>query len=52
MVSAPTCFSPFAQQLGAPLTKLPITVLQINLVRRCNLACQHCHVEAGPKRTE
>lgn len=52
MVSAPACLPPFAQRLGEPLTKLPITVLQINLGRRCNLACQHCHVEAGPKRTE
>jgi radical SAM/Cys-rich protein len=43
---------PFDQRLGQPLTKLPITVLQINLGRRCNLACNHCHVEAGPKRTE
>ncbi|MEB3291142.1 MAG: arsenosugar biosynthesis radical SAM (seleno)protein ArsS [Leptolyngbya sp.] len=44
--------TPFDQRLGQPLTKLPITVLQINLGRRCNLACNHCHVEAGPKRTE
>ncbi len=42
----------FAHTLGAPLTKRPITVLQINLGRRCNLACTHCHVEAGPKRAE
>ena len=27
-------------------------VLQINVGRLCNLACKHCHVEAGPKRTE
>lgn len=44
--------TPFAAKLGAPLTKLPITTLQVNLGRRCNLACSHCHVEAGPKRTE
>src|SRR6476469_2657783 len=44
--------TPFTQQLGAPLAKQPINVLQINLGRRCNLACTHCHVEAGPKRTE
>jgi radical SAM/Cys-rich protein len=43
---------PFAEALGKPLTKQPITVLQINLGKRCNLACTHCHVEAGPKRTE
>ncbi|MEG0759651.1 MAG: arsenosugar biosynthesis radical SAM protein ArsS, partial [Raoultibacter sp.] len=27
-------------------------VMQVNVGRRCNLACKHCHVEAGPDRTE
>lgn len=27
-------------------------VLQINVGRLCNLACKHCHMEAGPLRTE
>ncbi|MBD2741874.1 arsenosugar biosynthesis radical SAM (seleno)protein ArsS [Coleofasciculus sp. FACHB-1120] len=44
--------TPFKQKIGAPLTKSKISVLQINLGKRCNLACTHCHVEAGPKRTE
>jgi radical SAM/Cys-rich protein len=44
--------TPFRQKLNSPLTKQTITVLQINLGKRCNLACNHCHVEAGPKRTE
>jgi radical SAM/Cys-rich protein len=43
---------PFHTKLAAPLTKQPITVLQINLGKRCNLACNHCHVEASPTRTE
>ncbi|CAD5956915.1 hypothetical protein PCC9214_02924 [Planktothrix tepida] len=47
-----TTLTPFAQKLGFPLTKQPITILQINLGKRCNLACNHCHVEAGPKRSE
>ncbi len=42
----------FRKKLTAPLTKNQISVLQINLGKRCNLACSHCHVEAGPKRTE
>ncbi|BBD58879.1 hypothetical protein NIES2109_16580 [Nostoc sp. HK-01] len=42
----------FNHKLNAPLTKKKITVLQINLGKRCNLACSHCHVEASPKRTE
>ncbi len=28
------------------------TTLQINVGKLCNQACHHCHVEAGPKRTE
>jgi radical SAM/Cys-rich protein len=44
--------TPFREKLNAPLTKNPIKVLQINLGKRCNLACTHCHVEASPKRTE
>ena len=47
-----TTITPFDKKLDSPLTKKAITVLQINLGRRCNLACSHCHVEAGPKRTE
>lgn len=29
-----------------------MSVLQVNVGRLCNLACKHCHMEAGPKRTE
>lgn len=29
-----------------------LDVLQINVGRLCNLACRHCHVEAGPERRE
>jgi len=47
-----TTVTPFINKLSYPLTKKGITVLQINLGKRCNLACTHCHVEAGPKRTE
>ncbi|NWF62277.1 MAG: arsenosugar biosynthesis radical SAM protein ArsS [Fischerella sp.] len=42
----------FQKKLSSPLTKKQVTILQINLGKRCNLACTHCHVEAGPKRTE
>lgn len=30
----------------------PLQVLQVNLGYLCNLSCLHCHVNAGPKRTE
>jgi radical SAM/Cys-rich protein len=29
-----------------------LTTLQVNLGYRCNQSCLHCHVNAGPKRTE
>jgi radical SAM/Cys-rich protein len=36
----------------AGLRRLPPTTLQVNVGKRCNQACHHCHVDAGPKRTE
>ncbi|MEJ2642523.1 MAG: arsenosugar biosynthesis radical SAM protein ArsS [Desulfosarcinaceae bacterium] len=35
-----------------PFTAIDIEILQMNITRRCNLSCKHCHVEAGPGRTE
>ncbi|MEC8427312.1 MAG: arsenosugar biosynthesis radical SAM (seleno)protein ArsS, partial [Pseudomonadota bacterium] len=29
-----------------------LEILQVNLGYLCNLSCTHCHVNAGPKRTE
>ena len=29
-----------------------LDVLQVNVGRLCNLACRHCHMDAGPNRTE
>ena len=34
------------------LKRTTIETLQINLGKLCNQACHHCHVEAGPTRTE
>jgi radical SAM/Cys-rich protein len=34
------------------LKRRAVDVLQVNLGRYCNLACIHCHVEAGPTRNE
>ncbi|NJL61840.1 MAG: radical SAM/Cys-rich domain protein [Methylacidiphilales bacterium] len=47
-----TLVTPFEKKINSQLSKQQITVLQINLGKRCNLACSHCHVEASPKRTE
>ncbi len=35
-----------------PLHATGIEVLQINLGKRCNQTCRHCHVDAGPERQE
>jgi radical SAM/Cys-rich protein len=37
---------------GSPLHASDIQTFQVNVGLRCNLACRHCHVESGPKRTE
>jgi radical SAM/Cys-rich protein len=36
----------------APLTRATPRTLQINVGKVCNQACHHCHVDAGPARTE
>ncbi len=37
---------------GLELRRAATTTLQLNVGKVCNQACHHCHVEAGPKRTE
>jgi radical SAM/Cys-rich protein len=38
---------------GCPqLRPLHLDIFQINLGKRCNMACRHCHVSAGPNRAE
>ncbi len=49
-------FKPFDSTLKEsrlyPLTATGVGVFQINFGRLCNQSCKHCHVEAGPNRTE
>ncbi len=35
-----------------PLRASDVSTLQVNIGYRCNLACKHCHIEAGPSRKE
>lgn len=35
-----------------PLKSNEIDIFQINIGKKCNLKCKHCHVNAGPDRTE
>lgn len=49
-------FRPFEAALAdsglSPLTARGLHVLQMNLGKMCNQTCKHCHVDAGPDRTE
>lgn len=46
-------FQSCVRESGQPLLRAAqVHTLQINVGKRCNQACAHCHVEAGPKRTE
>ncbi len=50
-----TCL-PFDEKMRqsglSPLHATGITVLQLNVGKLCNQTCRHCHVDAGPDRTE
>ena len=44
---------PLMRQYGFPaLERRRLEVLQLNLGYKCNQSCLHCHVNAGPTRTE
>ncbi len=44
---------PLLKESNFPLLKRSqLTTLQVNLGYRCNQQCLHCHVNAGPNRTE
>ncbi len=45
-------FSANLRQLGVTLRRAPLETLQLNVGRKCNQACRHCHVDAAPWRTE
>ena len=54
--AAGAAFPPFAGKLRAaallPLRPTGLTVMQVNVGKMCNQTCRHCHVDAGPDRTE
>ena len=44
---------PLLLKTDFPLLKRDtVETLQVNLGYKCNLNCTHCHVNAGPTRTE
>ena len=56
LLAQTTACQPFETALNAvelyPLHATGITTLQLNLGKLCNQTCRHCHVDAGPDRTE
>jgi radical SAM/Cys-rich protein len=44
---------PLLEQIAfPPIRRWRLDTLQVNLGYRCNQSCVHCHVNAGPSRTE
>jgi MoaA/NifB/PqqE/SkfB family radical SAM enzyme len=52
MMSLPNFAAALAEHALPALRRARVETLQVNVGKRCDLACHHCHVEAGPKRTE
>ncbi len=52
MHSSPSFESVLRRHGWQTLARESARTLQVNVGKLCNQACHHCHVEAGPKRTE
>jgi len=52
MSQHPPTFREVLRASGLRLGKAAPVTLQVNTGYLCNLACRHCHLEAGPARTE
>ncbi len=48
----PQTFDEKVAASGRALRTTGVDVLQINVGKRCNQTCRHCHVDAGPERKE
>jgi radical SAM/Cys-rich protein len=42
----------FSTHVGGALTPAKLEIFQVNLGKLCNMTCKHCHVDAGPDRTD
>ncbi len=51
-VSSPPFDATLARHGIRGLTRKSPTTIQVNVGKLCNQACHHCHVDAGPRRTE
>lgn len=56
IINQPKEFALFHEKYKSTLNKElvaeNIEIFQINLGKMCNMVCKHCHVDAGPDRTE
>lgn len=46
------CFESMIANPAYLLSREHLHTMQVNVGRLCNLSCKHCHMEAGPQRTE
>jgi radical SAM/Cys-rich protein len=51
-IQSDNAFADHLSRSGLSLQRGSLNTLQINVGKMCNLACHHCHVEAGPGRKE
>jgi radical SAM/Cys-rich protein len=42
----------FDEVVGGMLKPARLEIFQVNLGKLCNMTCRHCHVDAGPDRTD
>lgn len=56
VLARPGSWTAFEERIAAaglpPLAASGIEIFQINVGKFCNQTCRHCHVDAGPERTE
>ncbi len=45
-------FNQYMKENGIDNKRNRLEILQLNIGKKCNQACKHCHVEASPSRTE
>jgi radical SAM/Cys-rich protein len=50
--SSPSFDATLARHGLATLRRGRVSTIQVNVGKLCNQACHHCHVDAGPRRTE
>ena len=52
LASQPNFYEALHNHSTRGLKRVQVRDIQVNLGKLCNQACNHCHVDAGPKRTE